>query len=423
MPSRESSRQPHRRASRRSQTADAREPHSAPEADTAPPARGGAADWAGLEAIIRRDAECESASAPSLTDALEHVLTEVPRLLPVSAVRVYLVEENGAIRAVGPLAAADQEALSPELAAVATALASRRPVPVPAPGDAAAQGDTYVVPLLVHTGDGFRALGAAVFVATAGRIPSQEDLLTGALLASQVADAVHRRHLDQELQHYQEVQRRLLAEVISAQENERKRITADIHDDILQILGYNLLKVEICQRYLELGDVERLRGEFAAMRSTLEESIALLREIIFQLRPTTLDQRGLLATVDAYLARFEAETGIAVHFSSRLGRRLAPHLETLVYRLVQEALSNVRKHSGATRARIALEGNGSQVRVRIEDNGQGFEVQEALGRSLEQGHIGLHSMRERAELAGGSLVIDSQRGRGTCLTFTLPRAP
>lgn len=381
-----------------------------------------------LRGVERRPAaggpEGYGGEVPGLTEALRVALAEVPRLLPVRSACFYLVQETGATWVISPITGNDHAAPSHEIAAVVEeVVTSRRPALIPASGSRAEDGDTYVVPLLARTREDFRAVGAAVFSAEAGVTFSPEDLLVGALLVSQVAEAIHHRHLDQELERHQEVQRRLLAEVISAQENERKRIAADIHNDILQILGYNLLKVEIGQRYLELGDVERLRGEFDAMRTTLEESVQLLREIIFQLRPSTLDQRGLLATIDAHLARFEAETGVTVRFSSRLGRRLDPHLETLVYRLVQEALANVRKHSGATRASIALRGKDNQVQVVIEDNGKGFKVGEALDRSLGQGHIGLHSMRERAELVGGALVIESREGHGTRLTFTLPRSP
>ena len=200
-------------------------------------------------------------------------------------------------------------------------------------------------------------------------------------------------------------------------------VARELHDEVGQALTGLKLMLEAEPRAGAPGRApaaERLR----AAQDVVERLIGQVRDLSLDLRPSMLDDLGLLPALLWQFERYTAQTGVQVDFRHRgLERRLAPDVETTAYRLVQEALSNVRKHAKATRASIALKGRDRQVEVVIQDNGRGFEVEEALDRSLSQGHIGLHSMRERAELVGGTLVIDSNVGKGTRLTFTLPRSP
>ncbi|GIW06506.1 MAG: hypothetical protein KatS3mg060_1311 [Dehalococcoidia bacterium] len=252
---------------------------------------------------------------------------------------------------------------------------------------------------------------------------SSIELKTLTLEASLEQQLIYARDLARafaELEAKEAQRKNLLEKVISAQEDERRRIAIDIHDEVLQMLGFNLMKIDLIERLWEKGDyplaLEHLRG----LRDTIESAINVLRDIITELRPPTLDVQGLLPTLDEYLKRFRNETGIAVSLSSRLGRRQSPTVETLIYRLVQEALVNTRKHAAATAVSVDLAAVGDQIQVTIRDDGRGFVVEEALRNSLARGSIGLHSIIERVRLAGGECVIDSAPGAGTTIRFVVP---
>lgn len=289
--------------------------------------------------------------------------------------------------------------------------------PVPTREEQAKWGALLVLPLST----GQRKVEALALARRGAAGFRGADVQRARLIAAQVSLRVDNLALQQQLQRRIELHRKLLAKAVSAQEDERKRIASDLHDAILQVLGFNLLKVDLCQRLWEMGERERALEELKSLRTSIEDSIRQLREVIFSLRPSTLDLHGLLPTMDAYLERFEADSGVHTRFSSRIGRRLDPASETLVYRLTQEALANVRKHAQATTVTISLTGEGRNVRLTIQDDGRGFSVARELERGLASGHMGLHSLQERIEMAGGSLSIESEPGRGTKLTFLLPR--
>ncbi len=277
-------------------------------------------------------------------------------------------------------------------------------------------GTVVIAPLRA----GGRVLGALTLARLGTDSISEDESHLTMLVASQAASAIGDARLLEQLQHRMTLHQQLFSKLISAQEDERKRIAVELHDDTLQVLGVNLLKVDMCESLLQRGEHEQALQELQGLRSTLQYSIKTLREILFNLRPSTLDMQGLLPTMDVLLQHFEAETGVRTRFTSSLGKRLEPHLEVLIYRLTQEALSNVRKHANAQNVSIDLKSRRGVVRLTIEDDGQGFSIRDSLERNLSLGHIGLHSMRERAELAGGSMNIESELGRGTRLTIAMP---
>ena len=218
-----------------------------------------------------------------------------------------------------------------------------------------------------------------------------------------------------------EAQRKsLLEKVISAQEDERRRIAIDIHDEVLQVLGFNLMKIDLIERLWQKGDYQLALEHLRSLRDTLEGAINLLRDIVAELRPPSLDVQGLIPTLDEYLKRYRRETGTTVFLSSSIGRRLSPTVETLIYRLVQEALVNARKHAAASEVSVELRAAGDRIQVAVHDNGRGFVVDDALHSSLARGSIGLHSIIERVHLAGGDCVIESQPGAGTTVRFSVP---
>lgn len=256
-----------------------------------------------------------------------------------------------------------------------------------------------------------------------GAAPAEEVAPALTLQASLEQQLLYARDLARafaELEAKEAQRKRLLEKVISAQEDERRRIAVDIHDEVLQMLGFNLMKIDLIERLWEKGEYASALEHLRTLRDTIESTIALLREIIAELRPPSLDFQGLLPTLDEYLKRFKRETGIEVALSSQLGKRQSPTVETLIYRLVQEALVNVRKHAGASRVAVRLQAIDDWIHVEVSDDGRGFVVEEALRNSLARGSIGLHSIIERASLAGGRCEIESTPGQGTTVRFQVP---
>jgi signal transduction histidine kinase len=228
------------------------------------------------------------------------------------------------------------------------------------------------------------------------------------------------QQLYEELQAKEQHRAQLLAQLLSAQEQERKRIARDIHDGPLQDLGVLLLTIERCKRQLEAGIVDEALTTLARLRADIQQTIGLLRTLVTDLRPAMLDTSGLLGALDYLAGQLRREANVTVEVSSRIGCRLDPTLEIIVFRIVQEGLTNIRKHAQAGQAWVTLQRRGAELYLEIRDDGQGFPVDESLQRALATGHIGLASMAERAETAGGRLVIDSTPQQGTALCFFLP---
>jgi signal transduction histidine kinase len=181
-----------------------------------------------------------------------------------------------------------------------------------------------------------------------------------------------------------------------------------------------LLSLERSKRQIEAGAVDEGLAGLARLRADVQGAVAMLRGLISDLRPPVLDTSGLLGALDYLAGRIGRETDIIVDVSSRIGSRLDPALEVVIFRVVQEALSNIRKHAEAQHAWIRLERHGAELQLEVRDDGRGFAVQAGIQRALATGHIGRASMRERVEAVGGSLVIESTPRQGTVLRFTMP---
>jgi signal transduction histidine kinase len=223
-----------------------------------------------------------------------------------------------------------------------------------------------------------------------------------------------------DLQAKERVRAQLLAQLLSAQEQERKRIAREIHDSPLQDLGVLLLSLERCKRQLDAGLVSEAQAGMVHLRSDVQQMVSVLRSLVTDLRPPLLDTSGLLGALDYLAGRLGREAGVTIHVSSRTGARLDPTLELVIFRLVQESLANIRKHAKAQHAWIWMERQGDKLHLEVRDDGQGFAVQEHMREALATGHIGLASMAERAEAAGGKLTIESTPTQGTVLRFVLP---
>jgi signal transduction histidine kinase len=246
------------------------------------------------------------------------------------------------------------------------------------------------------------------------------DLELLSTVASQITVAVENARLYTQVHAKGELRGQLLDRIMSAHELERKSIVDDIHDDSLQAMVSSMYKIDLCLRLGETQNHQRELEELRNVRANLAANVDRLRTLIFEIRPSTLDYLGLLPTLDDYLSRLATTTGIAPTFRSELGARLDRGLETLIYRLLQELLSNVRKHSRARSVTIELKRVPAGVRVTVEDDGIGFDPDSVMGQSLSSEGIGLAAVRERVQVAGGSFQLASQPGSGTRVVIVLP---
>lgn len=207
--------------------------------------------------------------------------------------------------------------------------------------------------------------------------------------------------------------------IMRAQEEERRRVAREIHDGPAQSMANVVLRAEVCEKLLG-SDPARARQELQELREMVKASLQDVRQIIFDLRPMVLDDLGLVPALRRYLSEFEVRFGLPVELVV-LGeeRRLPQHLEVAVFRVIQEALNNVRQHAAARRASVKLELAEQCVNVLVSDNGRGFDVEEVLSGQRPDSY-GLLGMRERVEMLEGKFRVTSQRGKGTQVRVQIP---
>lgn len=244
--------------------------------------------------------------------------------------------------------------------------------------------------------------------------------LGAAWLAAAYAGWLERRIRDQHVQeqHATRELQRLSAELVHAQEQERRTIARDLHDEI----GQALMLVR-----LDLGTVERSGGlagapaqALAEARSTTELAIRTVRDLSQLLHPPMLDDFGLPVTLDAHLRRFSDRSGVRTELTlDGMDGRLPAEVEVCAYRIVQEALTNVAKHADARTCRVGLRRLPDGLVVTVEDDGKGMDKARSARTDVTQG-VGLVGVRERAARLGGTVAVDSQPGRGTRLTIQIP---
>lgn len=213
--------------------------------------------------------------------------------------------------------------------------------------------------------------------------------------------------------------RRYVAAVTHSQEEERKRIARDLHDDTVQSLIAIGQRIELCRASLD--NPEEARRQLTEIRRMVTEAIQSIRHFSRELRPMALEDLGLVPALQLLvndLAKVEAlQADLEIDGQPR---GLAPELEVAIYRIVQEALQNVRKHAHASAVTVRAEFTDQRVAIAVRDNGVGFIVPPSPTDLASQGNFGLMGIEERAQLFGGQLEIHSQPGRGTELKVTLP---
>jgi two-component system, NarL family, sensor kinase len=211
--------------------------------------------------------------------------------------------------------------------------------------------------------------------------------------------------------------RGLARAVWKVQEDERRRLARELHDGLGQTLTALTNQLERLQQKLDGGEPASLAGSVETARSALNE----VRELSRLLRPPVLDDLGLPAALSWLTRTLEQRTGLrAVLILEGLHQRLDPDLETLIFRIVQESLTNVLRHAGVDRAEVGISRIGTLLELRISDAGKGFDPQAVLARGEAADGLGLRGMRDRLELFGGHLEILSSPGHGTLLTAEVP---
>jgi two-component system sensor histidine kinase DegS len=210
----------------------------------------------------------------------------------------------------------------------------------------------------------------------------------------------------------------VLAQIIDAQEDERRKISRQIHDGPAQVLSNFILQTEIANRLFDTNP-EQAREELANLKEAATASFGKVRDFIFELRPMMLDDLGLIPTVRRYAEAFKEKTGLDISVvNTGTERRLASHREVVLFRAVQECMSNTRDHAQATQVKIVIDIDQKHVRCSIEDNGRGFEPD-----ILEQEDMqnrALDRLRRQVEQLDGEFEIDTKPGEGTRVAIVLP---
>jgi len=248
--------------------------------------------------------------------------------------------------------------------------------------------------------------GTKRFIEIMARLITEEGQGVG--IQSMVRDVTEQKRLRENMQFY-------ISQITRAQEEERRRIACELHDETAQSLAALSFDINAIAR-----DKTQLSGESIQHLEQLQDKIDRLiegvRRFSHELRPPVLDQVGLMPALELLAEELSGDgvsTNVEVIGSER---RLSPEIEMVLFRVAQEALRNVRRHSQATEAVVRVEFTPKKVKLSITDNGQGFELPEVLGDFASRGKLGLLGMQERARLLGSNLSVKSQVGKGTTVT-------
>jgi signal transduction histidine kinase len=216
--------------------------------------------------------------------------------------------------------------------------------------------------------------------------------------------------------HSRRVAHTTVERIVSGQEQERRRLSRELHDETGQALTSILLGLKAIE---ETQGTDQFPAALAELRTLVVATLQDVRRLAVELRPKALDDFGLVPTLERLTSTFEEQTGIATHLESRLPEtRLPTEIETVLFRVVQEALTNVVKHARAQHVSVILQARAGRVVVMIEDDGRGF-----AGKGTQSGDgIGLLGMRERIALVGGRLEVETSAGGGTRIVVEVPVA-
>jgi len=213
----------------------------------------------------------------------------------------------------------------------------------------------------------------------------------------------------------------LLAQVVQAQEEERERISVDLHDGVAQWLAAASYRAQTVSALLSGNDNNEALDELTTVENTIDKSLKELRRVLIGLRPPALDELGLRHALRQSLEHLKTD-GMDCRFNETgTPVRLPSDTEIAIYRIAQEALTNIRKHAAdATKVNLHLQFRTSDLLVEIRDNGKGFDLSRTLDSAISVGHMGLLGMKQRVETVGGDIKIKTSEGTGTIITLKFP---
>ncbi|KKM03963.1 hypothetical protein LCGC14_1769170 [marine sediment metagenome] len=265
-----------------------------------------------------------------------------------------------------------------------------------------------------------RPLGVILVASRRPHQLSPPDMELLAAIGNTVGVAVENARLHGELREKEEVRTHLLNRVISAQEEERKRIARELHDESAQVLATLLVEIGTAEEIMP-ATAKRARDILSRVKTGATRALTEMRQMILDLRPSALDDLGLVAAVQWYAKTRLEQAGMRMRLKvAGSQQRLPAAMETALFRIAQEAINNVAKHAGASNVGIRLEFTGTSVSLVVEDDGQGFDMKAVAESKDKSRGLGLLGMRERAALLGGKATIESQSGRGTRVAVEIP---
>ena len=269
-----------------------------------------------------------------------------------------------------------------------------------------------------------QAATSSIYRMTQQRIWTQFGLAVAASFLIGLAAIKRVARLEKELRRQQELDahtsadlQRLSAQLIRVQEEERRTIARELHDEVGQAL--TAIKVELALAERSLRPADHSEPLLGTARSLTEATLHTVRDLSRLLHPAVLDDIGLGAAVDSYVREFRKRYDLPVEFAHTFTDRLPQEAEAAAYRIVQEALTNIARHARATSCRIVIDQVGDSIEVLVADDGVGFDPEVQRSGRSDRG-LGLLGMQERVTRLGGACVVDSAPGRGTSVTVTLP---
>ena len=277
------------------------------------------------------------------------------------------------------------------------------------------------VPLLTRT----KVLGVLNLAGDDPAFFDEQELILLSAIGRQLGVTIENARLWEELKRRDALRGQLLEQAIAAQEEERRRIARELHDQT----GQALTSLLVWLRALE-GEADGSSGvtvspaRLQELKAIVTDTLDGVRDLALELRPSVLDDLGLVPTLQRYVRTYQDRHQLAIDFQTvgLEGVRLPSLIETTLYRIAQEALTNVIQHAGASRVSLLLAVRLGTVVLIVEDDGAGFDVDRLIHGPMDERWLGLSGMRERAELLGGRLTIESAPGAGTTVFVEVPLA-
>jgi PAS domain S-box-containing protein len=273
-----------------------------------------------------------------------------------------------------------------------------------------------------HDTVGVRKDGTLIDVSlTASPLHDDGPDITG--IAVIARDVTARKRAEAELHLLQGARSQLLGRTIRAEEQERTRLAAELHDGPVQRLTALDIMTETALGMIEPDEPKARAAGLELLRTVqgkLRGTISGLRRLMFELHPPALRDRGLEAALTDYLEQLRPNTNMKLHLGYTLTVRPRPELETTLYRVVQEALANAARHARAANAWVTVREHDGCLELEVRDDGEGFDPRSKHPNPVTGEHFGLMAMRERVEMAGGRFEMASRRGKGASVTATIP---